>query len=197
MDNPTIDFFDAQFRRQVVQAEFALNPFEQAILPFASGRVLDLGCGLGNLALAAARRGASVLAVDGSPSAVAHLAETARREGLALTAVEADVEAYTITEAFDTIVCIGLLMFFPWETAYRLLEEMESHLSPGGRLAVNVLVEGTTYLDMFSPGHYYLFGRDELAKRFQSWDTLLSTRQGFEAPGNTRKEFVTLVTRRA
>ena len=49
-----IEFFDTQFQRQVNSADYALNPFEQAALPFLFGDVLDLGCGLGNLSIAAA-----------------------------------------------------------------------------------------------------------------------------------------------
>ena len=48
-------------------------------------RVLDVGCGLGLLSIAAARAGADVLAVDANPDAVAFTAEN-----LALNAVEAD-----------------------------------------------------------------------------------------------------------
>src|SRR4051812_25453406 len=48
-------------------------------------RVLDVGCGLGLLSIAAARAGADVLAVDANPDAVAFAAEN-----LALNAVEAD-----------------------------------------------------------------------------------------------------------
>jgi len=59
-----VDFSDAQFQRQVREGDFALNPFEKLALPFLHGRVLDLGCGLGNLTLEAARRGCSVLALD-------------------------------------------------------------------------------------------------------------------------------------
>jgi tellurite methyltransferase len=44
--NRSIDFFDTQFRKQVANRDFALNPFESAVLPFVRGRVLDLGCGL-------------------------------------------------------------------------------------------------------------------------------------------------------
>ena len=58
MANRSIDFFDDQFRRQIGARDFSLNPFEHAALPFLKGRVLDLGCGLGNLAIAAARNGA-------------------------------------------------------------------------------------------------------------------------------------------
>ncbi|MBK7081878.1 MAG: methyltransferase domain-containing protein [Betaproteobacteria bacterium] len=91
MNTPrTVDFFDRQFRRQIDAGEFALNPFEARALPHLRGRVLDLGCGLGNLALAAARRGCEVTALDASPAAIARLQAVARREALALVAAEAD-----------------------------------------------------------------------------------------------------------
>ena len=60
-----IDFFERQFRRQIESAEYALNPFEAAAVPWLQGEVLDLGCGLGNLSPAAAARGA-----PGTPSPV-------------------------------------------------------------------------------------------------------------------------------
>lgn len=58
---PSIAFFDTQFQKQIAGSDFALNPFEQVALPFVHGRVLGLGCGLGNLAIEAARRGAKAL----------------------------------------------------------------------------------------------------------------------------------------
>ena len=78
----SVDFFERQFRRQVRETDFALNPFEQLALPHVAGSVLDLGCGLGNLSLEAARRGCSVTAVDASPTALEHLRAVAlRRSG--------------------------------------------------------------------------------------------------------------------
>ena len=50
--------------------EFDLNSFERLALDYLQGEVLDLGCGLGNLALEAARRGCTVTAIDGSPTAI-------------------------------------------------------------------------------------------------------------------------------
>ena len=55
MPTHSVRFFEAQFQRQVSSGEFELNPFERLALPYLSGEVLDLGCGLGNLAVAAAR----------------------------------------------------------------------------------------------------------------------------------------------
>ena len=82
----SVRFFDEQFRRQLRDAELQLNPFEQAALPWLAGRVLDYGCGLGNLAVAAARRGCTVVALDGSPTAIAHLRAVARAESLPIEA---------------------------------------------------------------------------------------------------------------
>jgi tellurite methyltransferase len=130
------------------------------------GRVLDLGCGLGNLAIEAARRGCSVLALDASSAAVEHIRAVAATEKLPIEANQADLLTYKITENFDVIVPIGLLMFFKKPAVQRVLKDIQSHVRPGGCAIINVLMEGTTYLDMFEPGHYYLFGRNELQERF-------------------------------
>jgi tellurite methyltransferase len=192
----SVSFFDTQFQKQVSERNFALNPFEQAALAHLSGTVLDLGCGLGNLSIEAARRGASVVAVDASPTAIAHVQQVAAEEKLALQGIQADLENYRIAGQFDTIAAIGLLMFFDKARALQLLEEIQQHVKPGGRAVVNVLIEGTTYLGMFQPGHYYLFGHDELERRFAGWKVLEMTYQTFPAPDNTEKAFATLIAQK-
>lgn len=196
MPNRSVAFFDNQFRQQVARGDFALNPFEQVALPYLRGRVLDLGCGLGNLGIEAARRGMDVLAVDASSTAIARIRKVAATECLKLEGVEADVEGYDIPGEFDTVVAIGLFMFFRREPALALLARAQRHVAAGGIAIVNVLVEGTTFMEMFESGNYCLFGRDELAERFAGWSVLLHSHDSFDAPGNTKKEFATIVARR-
>jgi tellurite methyltransferase len=76
------------------------------------------------------------------------------------------------------------------------LEGLQSHVRPGGVAIVNVLIEGTTYMDMFSPQGHCLFGREELQTRFAGWHILSHEYQEFSAPSNTRKAFVTIVARK-
>jgi tellurite methyltransferase len=194
--NRSIDFFETQFQGQVRSGEFALNPFETLALPFVSGRVLDLGCGLGNLGMEAARRGCPVLALDASPTGVEHLRHMAESMRLPIRAEQVDLSTYRIGESYDTIVAIGLLMFFPRRRALELLEDIKAHVEPGGKAIINVLTEGTTYLGMFEPDHYYLFTGQELRERFSGWDLLEFRAQRFDAPGSTIKAFVTVVARR-
>jgi tellurite methyltransferase len=79
-----VRFFDEQFSRQLAQQIPVLNPFEQRSLPYLKGRVLDYGCGLGNLSVAAARKGHEVLAVDASPSAINSLRQRVQAENLSV-----------------------------------------------------------------------------------------------------------------
>ena len=191
-----VDFFERQFQRQVRETDFALNPFERLALPHVAGAVLDLGCGLGNLSLEAARRGCSVTAVDASLTAVGRLRAAALLEQLPLTALQADLAGFRIERDYDTIVAIGLLMFFRKERALALLRQIGERVRQGGCAIFNVLTEGTSYLDLFQPGEYYLFGTKELEQAFAGWVMLAARHDSFPAPGGTRKEFATVIAQK-
>src|SRR5713226_3641196 len=189
----SMEFFETQFRRQVQDREYVLNPFETLAIGYLKGEILDLGSGLGNLSLEAGRRGHRVVAVDASPTAVERINADARRESLPVEAIQVDIENWSIDRPYDTIVAIGLLMFFRRERALDLFRATREHVRPGGHAIVNVLIEGTTYMGMFDPNNYYLFGRKELEECFSGWTILCSRYDTFSAPGQTRKEFSTVI----
>jgi tellurite methyltransferase len=193
LDKHSVKFFDSQFQDQVVNQQYELNPFETLALGYIKGEILDLGCGLGNLSLEAARRGHHVVAVDGSPTAVRRIRADAARQGLPIEAIQADVEQWSIDRPYDTIVAIGLLMFFRRETAMKLLQAIQERVKPEGRAIVNVLIDGTTYMGMFDLNNYCLFQADELEERFAGWKILESRRETFPAPEGTCKEFSTII----
>ena len=196
MTDSSVAFFDAQFQRQVREGDFALNPFEKAALPYLRGRTLDFGCGLGNLAVAAAERGCSVVALDASHTAIEHLRQVASERALPIEAYEAELRDYEPREDFDAVVSIGLLMFLDCPAAFRQLTRLQSHVRRDGIAVVNVLVEGTTYLDMFDPRGHCLFARDEMRHRFSGWKMLRYEYQDFDAPNRRVKSFVTVIAQR-
>ncbi|MEJ2173872.1 MAG: class I SAM-dependent methyltransferase [bacterium] len=191
-----VEFFERQFHAQVVGADYARNPFEHAVLPFLHGDMLELGCGLGNLALAAAARGCRVAALDASPVAIADLARRARAQGLELEAHTAELRHFVPSRAYDTVVAIGLLMFFSCGDARALLARLREAVKPGGVIVLNVLVEGTTWLEPFGNRPYCLFARDALSEEFSDWRSLLSRHEDFPAPNAALKRFHTLVAQR-
>lgn len=193
IDNNSIKFFESQFQRQVLDQQYALNPFETLALNYLKGEVLDLGCGLGNLSLEAAKQGHRVVAVDASPTAVARIHADATRAGLPVQVIRAEIEKWSIDRLYDTIVAIGLLMFFCHETAIKLLQAVQKHVKPGGCAIVNVLIDGTTYMGMFDLDNYCLFQQKELEERFAGWKIVESHNQTFPAPEATRKEFSTVI----
>lgn len=193
----SIEFFDRQFSGQAGGAPPVLNPFETLVLPHLKGSVLDLGCGLGALSLAAARAGCTVLAVDAGPAAVAHVKRAAAAEGLAVTVRRQDLsQAPDLGGPFDAVVAIGLLMFLDRSRAYALLGRMQAATRPGGLLALNVLVAGTTWREALDPAAHHLFEPEELLRALAGWPVLERRDDAFPAPGDTQKRFVTILARR-
>jgi len=194
--NRSIQFFDAQFQQQARNRDFGLNPFEMAAIPHLHGRVLDFGCGMGNLAFAAAERGCSVLALDASPAAITHIQRRAAAEALPVQTALADLRDYELDEDFDVVVSIGLLMFFDCPTAFKALSNLQEHVREGGIAIINVLIEGTNYLDMFDVKSHCLFSRTEIESRFAGWNVLRSEFSDFEAPGGRNKAFATVIAQK-
>jgi len=97
--------------------------------------VLDVAAGTGNVALAAARAGASVVASDLTPA----LLETGRRRagerGLSVEWVEADAEALPFADAvFDAVTSSVGVMFAPDQVT--AAEELLRVCRPGGVLGL-------------------------------------------------------------
>lgn len=196
IDHPSVSFFDQQFQRQIDTGEFNLNPFESVALTFLQGDVLDYGCGLGNLACAAAAGGCRVDALDGSSSAITHLQARSNTEKLTVHAEIADLRQHPVSNRYDGIACIGLLMFFDCVTARKVLGQLQASVRPGGVMVLNVLITGTSFTDMFDPDGYCLLEPSELASRFAGWEVLHSEITEFPAPRDTVKRFLTLAARK-
>ena len=100
--------------------------------------VLDAGSGPGRHAVALARRGVKVHALDASPTFCRLAAEAARAEGLPVAVVCQDVRTLAVTDTYDAVLCLcqggfGLLGGADDEA---VLERLAAALRPGGRLAL-------------------------------------------------------------
>ncbi len=98
-------------------------------------RVLDVACGTGNVALAAARAGATVTGLDFAPNLLAQARAAAAAEGLAIRFDEGDAEALPYADgAFDLVASAFGVMFAP--RPEHAAAELLRVCRPGGRIAL-------------------------------------------------------------
>ncbi len=132
------------------------EPFLAAMLArVPRGVALDVAAGRGRNALALARAGLAVVAVDFSSEAMRLLAATVRTSHLAIWPVVANLDNFHLKdESFDAIVNINFL-------DRALFPNFERALRPGG-----LLVADTFLIDQATLGHprdpRFLLGHGEL-----------------------------------
>ena len=98
-------------------------------------RVLDVGCGAGQLAIAAASAGADVTAIDIAGNLIEQDRQRAAADGVSVRFEEADAEELPFADAsFDLVVSLMGAMFAPRPD--RVVAEMVRVCHPGARIAI-------------------------------------------------------------
>ena len=96
-------------------------------------RALDLGCGVGRHALALARLGFEVEAVDASPAGLAELAKGATAEGLEVAGHQAAMTDLPCTDAsFDFVLSWNVIYHGDPQVVRGAVAEIARVLKPGG-----------------------------------------------------------------
>jgi ubiquinone/menaquinone biosynthesis C-methylase UbiE len=155
----TAEFWDGTADQYMTSAEPFTGQFCEDAAELAEIEpgidLLDVATGPGALALAAARRGARVTAIDFSPAMVERLSE--RMGDLPIVARRMDGQALDLPDAsFDRACSVfGVPLFPDWRTGLR---EMARVLRPGGRAVVAVADNGHG----FGPNQFLAQARQEV-----------------------------------
>lgn len=102
-------------------------------------RVLDAGCGTGGHAIELARRGFVVTGLDLSASLIAEAKRRASEAALPISLLRGDILALPFTQAFDAILCRGVLNdLIDDESRRKVFVSLARALSSGGVLLFDV-----------------------------------------------------------
>ena len=105
----------------------------EALDVHAGERVLDVATGSGNAALAAARRGCSVVGLDYVPALLERARMRAAAEGVTADFIEGDAEALPFDDgSFDVVTSVFGAMFAPDQE--QTASELARVCRPGGRI---------------------------------------------------------------
>ena len=158
------------------------------------GRVLDIGCGTGELSLYLAARGHPVVGVDAEPTAVARARRKATERGLDVEFCVADALDPPELGRFDTVVDSGLFHVFDDPDREHYVEVIRSLLRPGGHALVLCFADtasGGGGPRRVSPGEI----RETFAER-DGWSVEWVDEAVFETRGGTVPASLSLVVRR-
>jgi tellurite methyltransferase len=145
------------------------HPAVVALLPelHARGirRVLDLGCGVGRHALLLAEQGFAVEALDGSPTGLAVLRESAAARGLRLGLRESSADALPFEDgSFDYVLSWNVIYHGTMGDVARRLAEVWRVLKPGGLFQGTMLPTRNANCGigrLIAPGTFVVDGAEE------------------------------------
>lgn len=161
---PRGDAYDRRFA-QLAAAGHDVHGEASFVASLVAGSVLDAGCGTGRVALELASRGREVVGVDADPA----MLEVARRNGPAITWVEADLVDVDLGRRFDAAVLAGnVMIFLAPGTEGAVLANLARHLGPGGLLVAGFST--TAGLDVATYDRLAAAAGLHPVERWATWD---------------------------
>src|SRR5262249_20182238 len=149
--------------QRYTQREIAF--LEQCGILQSGQRILDVACGGGRHSLAMARRGAMVTGIDLGPAAIATAQRRAKKAGLRIEFVQADVRCLEYEAVVDAVAVIfGGFTEMPGPDAQEVLERLSRSLRPGGMLLLDVYAP--KFFAALDGAQEWWVGHDFIAGRF-------------------------------
>lgn len=144
MENINNTYFDGYYKdiwRTIIPPQFSQKEtdfIQQFFSLDEHSHVLDLMCGYGRHAIALAKKGIKVTAVDNLKDYVDEIKEAAEKYSLPLIPVNADIIDYTPQDIFDLAIWMGnSLCFFNKSDTVKILKTVHSHLKQDGCVLIN------------------------------------------------------------
>jgi 2-polyprenyl-3-methyl-5-hydroxy-6-metoxy-1,4-benzoquinol methylase len=144
MENINNSYFDGHYKdiwRSIIPLELTVKETDFILQYFnlqQGDKVLDLMCGYGRHAIALAKKGLEVTAVDNLNDYIEEIEEIVKKDGISIKAVKTDVINYKGDEIYDLVICMGnSLNFFDSEDTIKLLSSICSQIKRNGHLLIN------------------------------------------------------------
>jgi ubiquinone/menaquinone biosynthesis C-methylase UbiE len=103
------------------------------------GPILELGVGSGRVAVPIAKDGHEIVGIDRSAAMLKRAEQQARRSRVTVRLVEADMRSFSLDRAFALItIPANTFLMLSAEDRWACLARCREHLTPTGRLAVDV-----------------------------------------------------------
>ena len=119
-------------------SSYRLSRILELAQPGIGKRVLDLGCGPGEIAVRCAKRGAEVYGIDVSGDALELSAERCKKEDVMVHLLKFDGQRIPLKDAtFDSIILSDVVEHVDDETLSMLVKECTRLLIPEGRMVIH------------------------------------------------------------
>lgn len=135
-----------------------------------SGKILDLGCGEAGTSLLLAEKGFEVTCIDISKTTINNIEKEAKKRGVKITALVADLTKFEIEEDYDIIIGTGIFHFLPEENSLKLIDNIKKHTKKYGLNVFEVFLQEDPSQEEGSEGYY--FKPNELKDLYSNWDIL-------------------------
>ena len=136
-------------------------------------RILDLACGFGRHSLALAERGYRVIGVDITKAYIDDALSSARKRGLAVDFLQADIRDLTYREEFDIVLNLadGAVGYLDTEEENnKIFEVIAAALKPGGKHLMDIC--NAEHAERFFPKKHWEIGTKTLSLPEFKWDPL-------------------------